>query len=356
MKQTAIRRVLTAIAATGLAAMPLTLAHASGSRQSAAPAGQKVVVSGLNGPGEIQFGAGGHIYVANRDNGAVVRSTAKGGHGHVIFTRIGSTGVAPVSATKTYVLSGEGEPGKGPNSALYLGNPRTGKYHKVASLLAFEKANNPDGQKQSTGKHADSVSNAYFLLRTTHDILIADAGANDIVAYRDGQLHTYHVFPNIRDTKGCKNARNNDAKHPGCDPVPTGMALGPDNTLYVSLLAAEAPNAARVVELDLQTGQVLHTFRHMSSVTGVAVSPSGVVYASELEFGLNPKAPNLAKTGRIIRIENGHRTYAHVATPSGLTWHDGSLYAASHSVDGAFAHIKNAGVVVKVAQSAFHTH
>src|SRR5206468_12775018 len=141
------------------------------------------------------------------------------------------------------------------------------------------------------------------------------AGANDILAYNvgSGRLHTYHVFPNIRDTKQCKDARNNDPRHPGCDPVPTGLARGPGNTIYVSLLGAEAPNAAKVVELDLATGSLIRTWGHMTSVDGVAVSPGGVVYASELEHGFNPKSPDFDTTGRIVRIDSSGRTHAQVS-------------------------------------------
>jgi hypothetical protein len=315
--------------------------------------GIKVVARGLNGPSEIQFGPAGRLYIANRDTGDVVKSAAQGGKGRIIFHKIGNSGVQPINGTTTFTLNGLG--GKR-GDKLFRGNPSNGKFQKVADLLAFEKAHNPDGQKQCVGKGCDSISNSYYLVKTTHDILIADAGANDIVAYNrsNGGLHTYHVFPNIRDTKQCKNAKNNDPKHPGCDPVPTGMALGPNHTLYVSLLGAEAHGAAKVVELSLQTGTVLHTWGHMTSVDGVAVSPTGVVYASELEAGLNPKKPNLNTTGRIVRLQTGQqREYAQVATPSGLAWYKGHLYAGSHSIDGAFAHQPNKGQVVRVAAKAF---
>jgi hypothetical protein len=328
MTSQSIRRGLTAAAAVGLVAAPLSLAHASSTKPAAHAAGQKVVVKGLNSPSEVQFGPGGALYVASIATGDVVRSAAKGGKGKVIFPHAAGA-VAPVNATTT----------------------------KVANLLAFEKANNPDRQKQCVGKHCDSLSNPFSLLNTTQDILVADAGANDIVAYdkATGVLHTYHVFSNIRDTKQCKNARNNDPQHPGCDPVPTGLARGPGNTVFVSLLGAEAPHAAKIVELDLTTGTEIRRWGHLTDVDGVAVSPSGVVYASELGVSkLNPKAPNFDKAGRIVRIDHGHRTYARVSTPAGLIWHNGALYAASHTLEAIFANIKGKGVVVRVAQSAFH--
>jgi hypothetical protein len=333
-------------------AAPLGFATASGA-PAAHSDGIKVVVRGLDAPSEVQFGGGGRIYVASLATGNVVRASGDGGHGHTVFAKAATTGVAPVDASTTYLLAGEGGP-KG--AKLYRGNPKTGKVTQVANLKHYEKAHNPDGQKQCVGKHCDSISNPFSLLRTTQDILIADAGANDILAYNiaNGRLHTFHVFANIQDTKRCKNARNNDPNHPGCDPVPTGLARGPGNTVYVSLLGAESKNAAKVVELDLPTGTEIRRWGHMSSVDGVAVSPTGVVYASELEYGLNPKAPDFDHTGRVVRIQNGVRTYAPVPTPGGLIFHDGRLYASAHLADALFAQIRGAGQVVRVAARAFH--
>ena len=51
-------------------------------------------------------------------------------------------------------------------------------------------------------------------------------------------------------------APNNDAASAGCDPVPTGLAYGPGNSLYVSMLSAEAPGEGRVYVLDATTGAV----------------------------------------------------------------------------------------------------
>lgn len=313
--------------------------------------GQKVVVSGLNAPSQIAFGGGGKIWVSSLATGAIVRSKGNGGKGRTVFAR-GGDSVIPINATTAYLLTGEG--GKG-GTRLYRGNPQTGKMVQVANLKHYELAHNPDGQKQCVGKHCDSISNPFAMLPTTQDILIADAGANDILAYNlaKGTLHTFHVFPNIRDTKKCKNARNNDPRHPGCDPVPTGLARGPGDTVYVSLLGAEAPNAAKVVELSLSTGALIRTWGHMTSVDGVAVSPSGVVYASELEYGLNPKQPDFDNTGRIVRIDRSGRTYAPVPTPGGLAWHNGKLYSTAHLAEALLAKQLGKGTVVRVAQRAF---
>ncbi|MDQ1721449.1 MAG: hypothetical protein QOI26_1183, partial [Pseudonocardiales bacterium] len=165
MTSQSIRRGLTAAAAVGLVAAPLSLAHASSTKPAAHAAGQKVVVKGLNSPSEVQFGPGGALYVASIATGDVVRSAAKGGKGKVIFPHAAGA-VAPVNATTTYLLQGEGGHGQ-PGWGLYRGNPQTGKKTKVANLLAFEKANNPDRQKQCVGKHCDSLSNPFSLLNTT---------------------------------------------------------------------------------------------------------------------------------------------------------------------------------------------
>jgi hypothetical protein len=340
-------------AAVALVAAPIAATGISNAAPAAHAKGQKVVVRGLTAPNELAFGRGGKIWVASLATGDVTRAKGNGGHGTTVFHHAG-TAVAPVNRRTTYLLTGEGGR-KG--ERLFKGNPRTGKVHQVANLRHYEKVHNPDGQKQCVGPHCDSLSNPYALLRTSRDLLIADAGANDILAYNlaSGRLHTFHIFPNIRDTKKCKNAHNNDRRHPGCDPVPTGLARGPGDTVYVSLLGAEAPHAAKVVELNLTTGIEIRRWGHLSSATGVAVSPTGVIYASELDYGLNPNAPDFNNTGRIVRINpvTGKRKYAPVPTPGGLAFHDGKLYSSSHLADALFGHTPGTGRVVRVAARAF---
>ena len=355
MTQQRIRKLAAAGTVAAVVAAPLAASAVTQAASASGSSGVEIVARGLNGPSEIQFGPGNQLYIANRDTGDVVKSALKGGNGKVIFNLIGNSGVAPVSSTTTFTL--DGDTGESHGDTLYRGNPQTGKSKRVADLLAFEKAHNPDGQKQCTGNNCDELSNAYYLLRTSRSqVLVADAGANDIVSFnpQTAKLHLFHVFPNIRDTAKCKYAENNDPQHPGCDAVPTGMALGPNGTLFVSLLGAESPGAAKVVELDLSSGDVIRTFGHLSQVDGVAVSPNGVIYASELEAGFNPQNPDLNTTGKIIQITPGvGRKELQVATPSGLAWFDGALYAGAHSVDGLFTGQPNRGQVLRISPSAF---
>ena len=94
--------------------------------------------------------------------------------------------------------------------------------------------------------------------------------------------------------------------------------------------------------------------------TGVAVAPNGTVYVSELLEGAPegdgppPDGFDPATIGRIVRVApNGTRTYAQVTMPIGLDYADGTLYSSAWSVAGLFFGIPGAGQVVAVSDSAF---
>ena len=78
-------------------------------------------------------------------------------------------------------------------------------------------------------------------------------------------------MPPVINTGACEGAPNNDPEHTGCDPVPTGLALGPCNTLYVSTLTSEVPGEGRVYVLNASTGKVLDVIGGFNGPTGVAV-------------------------------------------------------------------------------------
>jgi hypothetical protein len=237
---------------------------------------------------------------------------------------------------------------------------KDGSQRLVADFLAYELAHNPDGQTQFVdGQSVDSLSNPFNVLAGRGSVyaFVADAGGNTVYAVpRRGEPRPFFVPPVVTDGV-CAGAPNNDPQHAGCDPVPTGLAYGPGNTLYVSTLGAEAPGAGKVYVLDLATGAVRRVISGLTAPTGLAVAPDGTVYVSEVLHGAPEGDPgpgfDPSTVGQITRIApNGTRTIAQVTMPVGLDFHGGTLYSSAWSV-GYFLGIEGAGEVVKVAPSAF---
>jgi DNA-binding beta-propeller fold protein YncE len=143
----------------------------------------------------------------------------------------------------------------------------------------------------------------------------------------------------------------------GCDPVPTGLAHGPGNTLYVSTLSAEVPGEGRVYVLNARTGKVKDVIGGLNGPTGVAVDRHRNVYVSELLEGAPQEEPgpgfDPSGVGQIVKIDRrGNRTFAQVTMPTGLLYTGGNLYASAWSIAG-FLGIPDAGQIVKVTDRAF---
>ena len=100
-------------------------------------------------------------------------------------------------------------------------------------------------------------------------------------------------------------------------------------------------------------------WRGFTSLTGIAVAPTGTIYVSEVLYGApageGPPPPGLdpSTVGRITRIQNGRITHAQVTMPTGLEYFGGRLYASSWSI-ASFLGIQHAGKLVQVNPRAFH--
>ncbi|UQX88579.1 ScyD/ScyE family protein [Jatrophihabitans telluris] len=360
-----MNKYLTLLASTASAALVAGLVAAPASGQTriahpkAAPPPIKLVAGGLSGPLSISFSPTGRLYASEAAVGDVTRINLNGSKKTVAS---GIQGLAGISAGLRYVYAVQGfvpeTGGTQPGKAPLLKIDKRGHVTEVADLFQYELAHNPDGQAQGdpSDPNADSISNPFAVLAQPHRVLVADGGANDVLSVDGkGQVSTFFAPRNINEGV-CAGAPNNDPQHPGCDPVPTGLAVGPHGDIYVSGLGAEAPGAARVWRLDGRTGQVKQVWKDLTDATGVAVGPDGTIYVSELFYGVDVSDPNAdpTKAGRIVRIaRDGHRTYAPVRLPGGLAMHHGKLYATQFSVLDLFLGSTGSGQIVTVSPKAF---
>lgn len=326
-----------------------------------------VIASGLNGPFGLQSVRGHRspaFVVAEGDAGQV--SLVDHRRRRVLIDKIGGVSGVAASRDHLYALTGgpneQGAPPVGafPPSSVVRASLNGGHPKVIADLLKYELAHNPDGQVQFVnGAPVDSLSNPFSMNLSKFGLLVADGGANDVLRVnpRTGAISTFFVPPTVKTPACLKPGAQANPGTIGCDPVPTGIAVS-GNSVYVSTLGAESPGAGRIYRLDGRTGKVKHVFRGLTSPTGVAVSPSGTVYFSEVLYGAPagdgppPAGFNPASIGRITKISHGRLTHTHVTMPTGLEYTNGNLYASSWST-ASFFQLPNRGQIVRVNLRSF---
>ncbi|MBB3083843.1 ScyD/ScyE family protein [Geodermatophilus sabuli] len=359
------RRTVVGAAAVALLAAPAGVAGAQEDH-----GGIETVATGLSGPRQVSAYEDDRLLVAESDSGEVASVDPATGEVTTLVSGLQFVQGVDHRGGQLYVAVGtaEPEPGAAPPPeppAVGQGGPglvvtdAEGIVVETIDLLAYELANNPDGQTQFVdGAPVDALSNPFAVLAQRGRVLVADAGANAVLSVdrESGEVSTFFVPPVVDDVPGCEGAPNNPGTT-GCDSVPTGVAEGPEGRLYVSTLGAEVAGAARVYVLD-RRGEVVDVIEDLTSATGVAVDDDGTVYVSDLlegaPVGEGPPAPDFdpATVGEVVRIDGEDRSTAQVTMPTGLVVSDGELYGAAWSI-AAFLMLDHPGEVVRIGSDAF---
>ncbi|WP_369056418.1 ScyD/ScyE family protein [Kineococcus terrestris] len=372
MRELRARRATAPAVLSTLSAATLVLVGLAAPAHASGPAREpvEVIAEGLDDPWGLTY-AKGRFYVAENGSGEVSGIIPGGNGPSVRLAGFNSLSSVDRSGAQLLVLTGGGGPpedGGGPPpeglTTLYS-SQRGGPFRALANFEEYELAENPDGQLQfgEDGVPVDTLSNPFSVLAGEGGdqafAYVADGGGNSVLAVEeDGTVSTLYAPPLI--TSGiCAEIENNEPDLLGCDPVPTGLAHGPDGALYVALEAAGAPGEGLVVVLDAVSGEVRDTIGGFSGPTGVAVADDGTVYVAELLEGAPegeevPPDFDLGTVGQVVRVApDGSRSTAQVAQPLSLRWADGALYATAWSVMGLFTGQTGLGQLVRVDSSAF---
>ncbi|MGK5115674.1 MULTISPECIES: ScyD/ScyE family protein [unclassified Geodermatophilus] len=365
-----MRRTAVGVTAFALVTAPAAVAQAAG-EEHPGDGGIATVATGLSGPRQLNQYEDGALIVAESDSGEVSSVDPWTGEVETLVDGLVNPQGVAYRDGLIYIAVGEaGPPEEG--VALPAEPPEVGEggpglivadtdgdiLHRV-DTLAYELENNPDGQVQFVdGAPVDSLSNPFSVLAQDDRLLVADAGANTVLAIdrHDGEISEFFVPPVVDDVPGCEGAENNPGTT-GCDPVPTGVVEGPDGLIYVSTLGAEVPGASRVFVLT-PWGEVVDVIEDLHGAAGVEVDRHGTVYVSELLEGAPegegppPADFDPAAVGQVVRIDEDGRTYAQVTMPTGLVRSDGELYASAWSVAGLLM-LDHPGEVVRIGDDAF---
>lgn len=292
----------------------------------------RTIATGFGGPLHLAVGPTGKVFVADAFLGQIDRVDPATGSVTTVLSNLAFSAGVDVHGGQIYFTNNV-EPqtaGEQASASLMRGTPGGAVKH-LADLLAYELANNPDGQPLGV---QDADANPYAVLALPGRTLVADAAGNDIVEVRsNGSIRTLTVFP-VSFEGECATRTNNGVPNGGCDPAPTDIALGPDGFLYVSGLGGEVEGV--IWKVNATTGAIVETRGDLPPLTGITVSEDGTVYAASLF------------TGTIFRLGAGGLSVAEVPGAADVDWADGVLYATTVDFGGG------PGSLVAVSPEAFH--
>lgn len=206
----------------------------------------------------------------------------------------------------------------------------TGEVSQIAALGQLEVDTNPDG--------TDVNPNLYEMASTVEGaLLVNDAGGNTVysVDLATGTATLLGVVPDFTALTGGAL----DPELGSGQPVPTGLDIGADGTVYVAALAEFWPEGTPTIMTLGADGTFtpVQTSETLNWVVALEVGPDGNLYASELFGAMTEQGPG---PGRVVRINLADGTVTpvleNVTMPHGLTFdEEGNLYLVIYSMVSA---------------------
>ncbi|HEV2123031.1 MAG TPA: ScyD/ScyE family protein [Chloroflexota bacterium] len=318
-----------------------------------------VVGSGLVNPRFVAIADDGTLYVSEAGSGGTeevpgtpirrgmtgqVMRLGPGGAKTVVAASLpsyGATGPAGLVTAGGTLWLAIGGPIPGPeplplaplpmeNTVMRVISPTTAGQQgmqQVADIGAFEQANNPDAGVLG--------SNVFDLARAADGMLyVADSGGNVLfrVHPTTGQVSLVTVFARLPARQPGPGGQNE------IEPVPTGVAVGPDGAVYVGLYGGGPPVTGRskVVRVS-PAGVVSEVVTGLSNIIDVEVGPDRHLYVVELSAGIDLSAqPPVVQPGRVLRVLPNGSTQVVVdglEFPGGMTFdRQGTLFITTNTV------------------------
>ncbi len=343
------------------------------------------IATGLNAPRFLTVAEDGTVYVTEAGRGGAepiptvpgegpggppgtrgmtgqVTRIAAGGAKSVVASNLpayasgpeatGPSGIAIVGGALWVAVGGAGPatprvtPLPNENSVVRI-NPQTGAVDKVADIDAYERANNPEPFAVD--------SNLYGLaLGADGMIYVADAGGNTLyrVNPSTGALNVVAVIPGLPVTAaeippglippGAPFGNPNRANRPELDPVPTGVATGPDGNIYVANLSGFPFITGKAKVLRVTSGGALSdAVTGLTMAVSVAFGPDGMMYVSQISTSFQltgPDTPPNVAPGAVVRVmPDGTKQVVagDLPTPNGIAFDKaGNLYVVVNSAFG----------------------
>ncbi len=173
-----------------------------------------------------------------------------------------------------------------------------GGYTVIADLAEYERVNNPDG-----AAHPDS--NPYGIAWDGEDLIIADAGANNVLRVSlDGDIEVIAVLP----PRMVETPPFIDAPMMPMESVPTNVAIGPDGNYYVSELTGFPFPVGEAKIYQITPDGDVEVFADGFTFLGdLAFDADGNLWALEIVAGglLNADPDDLSTVAsRIIQIDS----------------------------------------------------